>query len=177
LCNFPLASKGLCEKVLFGIVEYNESMMLLGYRFVLATLALFSLILPTQAPLQFPFWRTLIAFVISLIVLTLVLYVAGLVVVGGDRAKLSSAFAIALLGVFVDFALQMALTPLLLPLSISWEYIFIFRVFLSFIVWLSLIKNFYKTGWLGALAVAILAVIILVVLGILLASLLIAFTI
>jgi len=161
------------KKVLFGIVEYNESMMPLGHKFVLATLALFSLILPAEAPLQFPFWRTLIAFVISLIVLTIILYVAGLVVVGGDRAKLSSAFAITLLGTFVSFVLNMVFT-LLLPVSLSWEYVFIFRAFLSLIVWLSLIKNFYKTGWLGALAVAILTVIIMIVLELLLASLLIA---
>lgn len=34
---------------------------------------------------------------------------------------------------------------------------------LSFIVWLFLIRHYYETGWLGALAVAILAVIIYVV--------------
>jgi hypothetical protein len=152
-------------------------MMPLGHKFVLATLALFSLILPIQTPFQFLFWHTLIVFIISLIVLALVLYVAGLLVVGGDKARLSSAFAIALLGVFVDFVLNMAFTLLLLSVSIPWEYIFIFRIFLSLIVWLSLIKNFYKTGWLGSLAVAILAVTIMVVLGILLESLLIALNI
>lgn len=164
------------KKVLFGIMEYNGSMMLLGHEFVLATLGLFGLILQIQATLQ-SFWSNLIASVISLIVLTLVLYVAGLVVVGGDRARLSSAFAIALLGVFVDFALGIAFTLLQLPVSISFEYLLILRAFLTLLVWLSLIKNFYRTGWLGALAVAILAVIIMVVLQILLAALFIALNI
>jgi len=149
-------------------------MMSLGHKFVLATLGLFSLILPIQAPLEFTFWRTIIFIVVNLIILTIILYIAGLVVVGGDRAKLSSAFAIALLGTFISFALNMAFTLVLIPLSLSWEYVFIFRVFLSLIVWLSLIKSFYKTGWLGALAVAILAVIIAVVLELLLASVLVA---
>jgi len=165
------------KSVLFRNRGYDESMMLSVQKFALATLALFSLILPIQAPLQFPFWRTLIIFVISLIVLAIILYVAGLVVVGGERAKLSSAFAIALLGVFVDFALSLAFTILQLPVNISLEYLLIFRAFLTLIVWLTLIKNFYKTGWLGALAVAILAVIIMVVLEILLESLLIALNI
>jgi len=167
------------KSVLFRNRGYDESMMLSVQKFALATLALFSLIFPTQAPLQFLFWRTLIIFVISLIVLAIILYFAGLVVVGRERAELSSAFAIALLGMFVDFALNIAFTLLLIPLptSLSWEYAFIFRVFSSLIVLLSLIKNFYKTGWLGALAVAILAVIIMVVLGILLESLLIALNI
>ena len=149
-------------------------MMLLGHKFVLATLGFFSLILPIQAPSQLFFWRTLISFVISLIVLAVILYVAGLVVVGGERARLSNAFGIALLGVFVDFALDIVFRLLLLPLSIPFEYLLIFRAFLTLLVWLSLIKNFYRTGWLGALAVAILAVIIAVVLELLLAFLLAA---
>ena len=159
------------------IVEYNESMMPSMQKFMLVALALFSLILPIQAPSQIFFWRTLISFVISLILLTLVLYVAGLVVVGGERARLSNAFSIALLGVFVDFALDIVFRLLLLPLSIPFEYLLIFRAFLTLLVWLSLIKNFYRTGWLGALAVAILAVIIAVVLELLLAFLLAAFLI
>jgi hypothetical protein len=151
--------------------------MMLPAKFVLATSVLVSLILLIREPSQFFFWRSLISFVISLIVLTLVLYVAGLIIVGGERARLSSAFGIALLGTFVDFALGIAFSLLLLPVSIPFGYLLIFRAFLTLLVWLSLIKNFYRTGWLGALAVAILTVIVAVVLGILLETLLIALNI
>ena len=161
------------KRVLFRNRRYNENMMPLMQKFVLAALALFGLILPIQAPLQ-SFWGNLITFVISLIVLTLVLYIAGLIVVGGERARLSSAFGIALLGVFVNFALNVAFNLLLLPINIPLEYLLLIRAFLILLVWLSLIKNFYRTGWLGALAVAILAVIIAVVLELLLAFLLAA---
>jgi len=40
---------------------------------------------------------------------------------------------------------------------------------LSIIVWLLLIKRFYETGWLGAIAVGILAMIIFLVIAVLLA--------
>jgi len=39
----------------------------------------------------------------------------------------------------------------------------IIGLFLALLVWLLLIRHYYETGWLGALAVAILAVIIFVV--------------
>lgn len=135
--------------------------MLLTQKFVLATFLL-SLIWPTQGTQQFPFLGPLIAFFVNLIVLALILYVAGLTVVGGERAKISRAFSIAFLGAFVNFALNVFFILLPLPLSLSWEYAFIFRVILSFIIWLSLIKNFYRTSWLGALAVATLVLVMVV---------------
>jgi hypothetical protein len=141
-------------------------------KFAVTIFILIGLFLPIQTPLEFAFWRALIIFIADLIVLTLTLYVAGLIIVGGERTKLPSAFAIALLGTFVNFALNVVFV--LLSINFSWEYMLVFRVLLSFIVWLSLIKNFYKTGWLGAFAVAILALIIMVVLEILLVSFLIA---
>ena len=82
--------------------------------------------------------------------LTVVLYIAGRIVVGETQASLSSAFAIALLGsilssVFVAF----------IPYSIL-------ALFLSILVWLLLIKRLYKTGWLGAIVIGILAIIIFI---------------
>jgi len=140
---------------------YSGSMMLLTQKFVLATFLL-GLIWPTQGPQPFPFLGPLIAFFVNLIVLALILYVAGLTVVGGERAKISRAFSIAFLGAFVNFALNVFFILLPSPLSLSWEHAFIFRVILSFIIWLSLIKNFYRTSWLGALAVATLVLVMVV---------------
>ena len=106
--------------------------------------------------------------------MAVIIYVAGLVVVGGERAKIVRASAIAFLGTFTNFVLSIFFGLLPLSASLSWESIFLFRLLLSFIIWLSLIKNFYKTGWLGAFAVAVLAVIIMVVLELFLTSFLLA---
>ena len=65
------------------------------------------------------------------------------------RALLSDAFVISLLGTILG-----SICTLFIPLI---------GVILSFIVWLLLIRHYYETGWLGALAVAILAVIIYIV--------------
>jgi len=37
------------------------------------------------------------------------------------------------------------------------------------VIWLALIKNFYETGWLGAIAVAVLAVIVFLIISLILA--------
>jgi len=91
----------------------------------------------------------LTAFIVNLIVMTGVFYVAGVIVVGKKRALLSDAFVISLLGTILG-----SICTLFIPLI---------GVILSFIVWLLLIRHYYETGWLGALAVAILAVIIYIV--------------
>lgn len=143
-------------------------------KFAVIIFAVIGLILPVQITFEFAFWRALLTFIVNLIVLTLILYIAGLAVVGGERTKLSSAFAIALLGTFVNFVLNMLFALLSLSVELPWEYVFVFRLILSLIVWLSLIKNFYRTGWLGAFAVAILALIIMVVLELVLVPFLVA---
>jgi len=103
----------------------------------------------------------LIKFVINLIVLIVVFYVAGRVVVGKKRAKFGDAFVISLFG---------TLTGTILNLFIPYW----LGAILSLIVWLLLIRHFYETGWLGALAVGILAVIVMIVVGFLLEILLVA---
>jgi len=146
--------------------QYNESMSPPLQMLMIETLALLGLTGPTQLS-QFPYWYHLIAFFVNLIVLTLTLYVAGLVMVGEERTKLSRAFKISFLGTLINSVLNLFF--ILLPVSLSWEYaLSVFRRFLFFIVWLSLIKNFYRTGWLGAFAVAILALVIMIVLELLL---------
>jgi hypothetical protein len=90
----------------------------------------------------------LINFVLGLIILTIVFYVAGRAVVGGKRALFSDAFVIALLGTIVANVVSFFIEQSLIGLI------------LSLIIWLLLIKHYYETGWLGALAVAILAVIV-----------------
>ncbi|MGQ9506403.1 MAG: hypothetical protein ACUVTB_00920 [Candidatus Bathycorpusculaceae bacterium] len=91
---------------------------------------------------------SLALFFVGLLVLTVVLYLAGLMVVGGKRARFSDALIIALLGTVLSTLFVMFIPyPLL-------------AIILSIITWLLLIKSLYETGWLGSLAVGILAIII-----------------
>jgi len=89
----------------------------------------------------------LVLFFVELLVLTIVLYLAGLIVVGKKRALISDAFTIALLGTVLS-----TLFVIFLP---NW-----IAILLIIIVWLILIKRLYETGWLGAIAVGILAIVI-----------------
>jgi len=116
-----------------------------------------------------------IVFVVQLLVLSVVFYLAGVVVVGRKRALFSDAFAISLLGtilssIFIRFIPQMVksmFNPRLASVAQG------LGVVLSLIGLLFLIRHYYETGWLGALAVAILAVIVFIVLGFVLALLLV----
>jgi hypothetical protein len=101
----------------------------------------------------------LFTFIVGLIVLTIIFYIAGRVVVGGKKALFSDAFVISLLGTIV-MNVCLAFFGLLVG------------AVLSLIVWLLLIKHYYETGWLGAIAVGIMAVIVSVVITILLGILL-----
>lgn len=92
--------------------------------------------------------RPFIEFVVGLIVMMVVFYVAGVIVVGKRRALLGDAFVISLLGTIVSTIVGLFIYP-------PWV-----SLIISVIVWLLLIRHYYETGWLGALAVAILAVLV-----------------
>jgi hypothetical protein len=101
----------------------------------------------------------IVLFFVELLVLAVVLYIAGRIVVGGKRALFSDAFIIALLGTILSGAFVVFIPYSLLALL------------LSVFVWLILIKRLYETGWLGAIAVGILALIVFVVVLVLIALL------
>jgi len=102
-------------------------------------------------------WFALTVFIVNLIVMTFVFYIAGIIVVGRKRALFSDAFVISLLGSIIG-----ALCTLFFP---------VIGILLALLVWLVLIRHYYETGWLGAIAVGILAIIIYVVVLIILAIL------
>jgi len=102
--------------------------------------------IPSEAELLF----AIVLFIMNLIILTIVFYVAGVIVVGKRRALFSDAFVISLLGTIVGNICLLFFQPII-------------GLFLALLVWLLLIRHYYETGWLGALAVAILAVIVFVV--------------
>ncbi len=82
-----------------------------------------------------------------MIIMTIVFYIAGVIVVGKRRALLSDAFVISLLGTIVG-----NICVLFFPTLVG--------LVLSLTVWLLLIRHYYETSWLGALAVAVLALIV-----------------
>ncbi len=94
---------------------------------------------------------SLIGFFVSLLMVAFVLYIAGRIVVG-SRATFGKAFTIAFLGVIIGFLIS-AIVPFL-----GW--------LLAFLVWLYLIKTYFRTGWFAAFGIAIVAVIVTVVIGI-----------
>jgi len=111
----------------------------------------------------------LIAFIIELIAMTIIFYVAGLIVVGQKRALLGDAFVISLLGTVVS-----TICLLFFPVWVALPFDSVFRInmgaVLSLIGWLLLIRYYYETGWLGALAVGILAIILFIVILLILDS-------
>jgi hypothetical protein len=110
-------------------------------------------LIPEELRLIFP----LILFIVNLIALAIVLYLAGLIVVGKKRALISDAFIISLLGNILSTAFFILIPYRILALA------------LSIIVWLLLIKRFYETTWLRAMAVGILAIIVFLAITVLLA--------
>ena len=111
-----------------------------------------------QILVQTELFFAVVIFIINLVVMTIVFYLAGIIVVGKRRALLSDAFVISLLGTIVSSICSLFFPPVI-------------GLILSLLVWLLLIKRYYETGWMGALAVAVLAVIIYVVVWVILAFL------
>jgi hypothetical protein len=100
---------------------------------------------------------SLTLFLVNLLILTIVLYLVGLVIFGKKRALLSDAFMISLVGTVLSTVFFMFIPYRLIAL------------FLGLITWLLLIKRLYKTGWIGAIGVGILAIIIFLAVTLLLA--------
>jgi len=103
----------------------------------------------------------LLNFILGLVILTIIFYIAGRIVVGKKRALFSDAFVISLLGTIVmSICLSFFKTPLV-------------GAVLSLIIWLLLVKHYYETGWLGAIAVGIMALIVSIVILVIVTSLLV----
>ncbi len=92
----------------------------------------------------------LILFIIYLLIVGFVLWVAGEIVVG-RRVTFGEALAIAGVGTFLVGGLLFLLPSLI-------------GVLAGFVLFLALIKHYFKTGWFGALGVTVMALIVGVVL-------------
>ncbi|MHC1586855.1 MAG: hypothetical protein ACXQTV_04860 [Candidatus Hecatellaceae archaeon] len=96
----------------------------------------------------------LIVFILTWMLTSLAVFMAGRVVVG-SRATFTKSLALIFLGGLLIAGFQL-LAPMFLNPIFSW--------LLAFLLWIGLIKTFFGTGWLGGFAIAILASIMLMVL-------------
>jgi len=92
----------------------------------------------------------LIQIIVGVIVLAPVLWIAGRLLAGKDKAKFTDAIWIVVLGVVIGAIVGAFLGGLVAAV-------------IMFVVWLALIKHFFDCGWLKAFLIAVVAVIIFVV--------------
>lgn len=88
--------------------------------------------------------------VINTIVISPVLWLAGVVLVGSRKAKFTDAIWITVLGTVVATFFGAFFTGIIAAI-------------IQLILWLALVKHFFDCGWLRALAISILAVVIFAV--------------
>src|SRR6266581_1936056 len=102
----------------------------------------------------------IILFIIYLLVMGFVLWLAGEIVVG-RKVTFGEAIAVAGTGTFLVGAVIVFVQGL-------------FGLLIGLLIFLLLVKHYFKTGWLGAVGVAIMAIVVLVVLTFILGALLVA---
>ena len=100
----------------------------------------------------------IVLFIIYLIVIGFVLWLAGEIVVG-RRVTFGEALAIAGVGTFLVGA--------------SIAFLGLIGLLLGLVTFLLLVKHYFKTGWLGAIGVGIMAIVVLVVLTFVLGAILV----
>ncbi|OLD78907.1 hypothetical protein AUF62_01340, partial [archaeon 13_1_20CM_52_20] len=100
----------------------------------------------------------IVLFIIYLIVIGFVLWLAGEIVVG-RRVTFGEALAIAGVGTFLVGA--------------SIAFLGLIGLLLGLVIFLLLVKHYFKTGWLGAIGVGIMAIVVLVVLTFVLGAILV----
>ena len=91
--------------------------------------------------------------IVNVIVLSPVLWIAGRLLAGKDKAKFTDALWIVVLGTVIGAVFQALLEGILGLLG----------SIVMLIIWLALVKHFFDTGWLKAFVIAILAIIIYII--------------
>jgi len=115
---------------------------------------------------------SLIAIIIGLVILWIIVsipvYLAGKIVTGG-RSTFGEAMAATVLGPIVYFIVLTGVTLFLKGIlggaASTLGYI------LAFLAWIWVYKHTFRTGWLGGLAIAILAVVVFVIFGLVVGAL------
>ncbi len=92
----------------------------------------------------------LIQIVVGIIVVAPVLWLVGRALVGKDKAKLTDAIWIVVLGTIIGAVVGFFVGSLI-------------SAIIMFVVWLALIKHFFDCGWLKAFVIAVIAVIVFII--------------
>ncbi|RWX73222.1 MAG: hypothetical protein ACO0C9_05385 [Candidatus Methanosuratincola verstraetei] len=100
----------------------------------------------------------IINLVVSIIILSPVLWLVGRWLAGKDKAKFTDAIWIVVIGTIVDAVF-------------GYFDLGLIGAIIMIIIWLALIKHFFDCGWLRALLVAIVTVVVFIIIGIVLALL------
>jgi len=100
--------------------------------------------------MAFDLGTLVIHIIVNIIILAPVLWLSGRLLVGKDKAKLTDAIWIVVLGTIVGAIFGYFFS--------GWV-----ALIIELVLWLLLVKHFFDCGWLKALAISIIAVIILAV--------------
>jgi hypothetical protein len=100
----------------------------------------------------------IIEIIVSVIIVSPVLWLVGRALVGGQKAKFTDAIWIVALGIIVNAVLGMFITGIV-------------GFIVTLIIWLWLIKHFFDTGWLHAIIIAVVAIVVLAIVAFILAAL------
>ena len=92
----------------------------------------------------------LIQIVVGIIVVAPVLWLVGRALVGKEKAKLTDAIWIVVLGTIIGAVVGFFVGSLI-------------SAIIMFVVWLALIKHFFDCGWLKAFVIAVIAVIVFII--------------
>ena len=98
----------------------------------------------------------LINLIINIIILSPVLWIAGRLLAGKDKAKFTDAIWIVVLGTVIGGVLQYLFAGIIAAIIVLF-------------IWLALVKHFFDTGWLRAFAIAIVAIIMWIVIAVIIA--------
>jgi len=104
-----------------------------------------------------------IQLLINVIILAPVLWIAGRLLAGKDKARFIDAIWIVILGTLIGLVFNYFLAATLGTITS------ILASIIMLIIWLGLVKHFFDCGWLKALAISIIAVIIFIVIAVILA--------
>ena len=101
----------------------------------------------------------IVQIIVNIVILAPVLWISGRLLAGKDKAKFTDALWIVILGTVLGGFFQYFFSGIIAAIIVLF-------------IWLALVKHFFDTGWLKALAIAILAIIIWIVIAIILGVLL-----
>jgi hypothetical protein len=95
----------------------------------------------------------IIQIIVNIIILAPVLWISGRLLAGSNKAKFTDALWIVVLGTVIGGFFQYLFSGIIASIIVLF-------------IWLALVKHFFDTGWLRALAIAIVAIVIWIVIAV-----------